>query len=132
LILAFTILFATNARAQIGSQDLKRGAGPVSKAGSDANSTRLRQNQSFRADNKRDKVLHRQEYRGIPLSVTVDPQPEARPSRSRRGKGRLIIQPHAAATVHGEFAPPDLESSFSADIRVHSDATAGDQLAKVN
>ena len=44
---------------------------------------------------------------------------------------RLPIQPHGAATVTVEFTPPDPGSSFSANIRVHSDATAGARSAKV-
>ena len=68
---------------------------------------------------------------GIALSVTVEPVKGSPSFRITSGQGTFVVQPHAATTVTVAFAP-NSGNTFSANVRVNSDATAGARSAKVN
>jgi len=68
---------------------------------------------------------------GIALSVTVGPVKGSRSFKIMSGLGTFPVQPHSAAKVTVAFAPESV-STFSASVKVTSDATAGDRSAKVN
>ncbi len=68
---------------------------------------------------------------GIALSVTVAPASGSPCFKIASGQGAFLIQPHGNATVTVAFAPSDAGGSFSAKIRVSSDATAGARSATV-
>ncbi len=68
---------------------------------------------------------------GITLSVTVEPVKGSPSFKITSGQGTFAVQPHAATTVTVAFAP-NSGNTFSANVRVNSDATAGARSAKVS
>ncbi len=130
LIVATTLLFAAIAHAQVSVGDAKNSM-PVSKMA--VTPTLLAFNKINLAGQtlSETKSFIVENTGGNELSVTVDPPSGSPYFKIASGQGAFTIQPHGAATVTVEFMPPDPGSSFSANIRVHSDATAGARLAKV-